>query len=143
MNLPAGSTKDDPWTLRLRACGISPTLQRLRIAELVLSSPRHMTAEQVLAALRGQGLKASKATVYNTLNLFASRGLMRHFAVDATQSWFDSNTLPHCHFRDVESGSLTDVPMEQVRFERLPDPPAGMEVAGVDVVIRLRRREPA
>jgi Fur family transcriptional regulator, iron response regulator len=132
--------RDEPWVKSLRACGISPTPQRLRIAALVLSSPRHMTAEQVLEALRRQGVRASKATVYNTLNLFASRGLMHHFAVDTSRAWFDSNTAPHCHFQDLESGDLTDVPLEKVRFERLPDPPAGMEVVGVDVVIRLRRR---
>jgi Fur family transcriptional regulator, iron response regulator len=143
MNLPVAQDHDDPWVQRLRACGISPTLQRLRIAAIVLDGPHHMTAEQVLAELRRQGFRASKATVYNTLNLFAARGLMHHFAVDTSRSWFDSNTSPHCHFQDLESGQLSDVALDDVRFEKLPAPPAGMEVVGVDVVIRLRKRRGA
>lgn len=35
---------------------------------------------------------------------------------------------------------LTDLSPPEVRFERLPPPPAGMEYAGIDLVIRLRRR---
>jgi Fur family iron response transcriptional regulator len=124
---------------RLRACGITPTPQRLQIAALVLDRAHHMTAEQVLAALRSSGSRVSKATVYNTLNLFASRGLVHHLALDSS-GWFDSNTSPHFHFQDVDTGRLTDIAMPDVSFERLPALPEGMEVAGIDLVIRVRRR---
>ena len=56
---------------RLAECGIRPTAQRVRIATLLLSAPQHLSAEQILAQLRAAGARVSKATVYNTLNLFA------------------------------------------------------------------------
>jgi Fur family iron response transcriptional regulator len=126
---------------RLSGCGIRPTAQRVRIASLLLSAPQHLSAEQILANLRGSGARVSKATVYNTLNLFASHGLIRQLSVDGSRAWFDSNVDPHYHFHDPESGALIDVPVPEVEFSRLPAPPPGTEVAGIDLVIRLRKKQ--
>jgi Fur family iron response transcriptional regulator len=123
---------------RLQARGIRVTAQRLQIAELLLAIPQHLTAEQIAEALQQRGLVVAKATVYNTLNLFAERGLLRPLSVDGTRSWFDSNVEPHYHFHDERSGALSDVALPEVQFSRLPEPPPGMEVAGLDLVIRLR-----
>ena len=125
---------------RLSECGIRPTAQRVRIATLLLSAPQHLSAEQILASLRASGARVSKATVYNTLNLFAAHGLIRQLSVDGSRAWFDSNVEPHYHFHDLESGALIDVPVPAVAFSRLPSPPAGTEVAGIDLVIRLRKK---
>ena len=126
---------------RLSGCGIRPTAQRVRIASLLLSAPQHLSAEQILANLRSSGARVSKATVYNTLNLFASRGLIRQLSVDGSRAWFDSNVDPHYHFHDLASGALIDVPVPEVEFSRLPAPPPGTEVAGIDLVIRLRKKQ--
>lgn len=125
---------------KLASCGIRPTAQRVRIAALLLAAPQHLSAEQILANLRARGARVSKATVYNTLNLFAARGLIRQLSLDDNRTWFDSNVSPHFHFQDLESGSLIDVPVPEVEFSRLPEPPSGMEFAGIDLVIRLRRK---
>lgn len=125
---------------RLAACGIRITEQRLRIAGILLAAPQHLSAEQVAEALRRKGARVSKATVYNTLNLFAAQGLIRQLSVDGECAWFDSNVGPHYHFQDEHTGALRDVELRDVEFSRLPEPPAGMEVVGIDLVIRLRRR---
>ena len=125
---------------RMANCGIRPTAQRMRIATLLLCEPQHLSAEQILATLRSSGARVSKATVYNTLNLFASHGLIRQLSVDGSRAWFDSNVDAHYHFHDVSSGALIDVPVPAVEFSRLPPPPPGTEVEGIDLVIRLRRK---
>src|SRR5215475_2615513 len=125
---------------RLADCGIRPTAQRVRIAALLLSAPQHLSAEQILATLRAAGARVSKATVYNTLNLFAAHGLIRQLSVDGARAWFDSNVDPHYHFHDLTSGALIDLPVPAVEFSRLPPPPAGTEVVGIDLVIRLRKK---
>ena len=125
---------------RLSDCGIRPTGQRVRIAALLLSAPQHLSAEQILDSLRASGARVSKATVYNTLNLFAERGLIRQLSVDGSRAWFDSNVDAHYHFHDTTTGALIDVPIPDVEFSRLPVPPDGTEVAGIDIVIRLRRK---
>ena len=126
------------YAARLLSHGIQPTQQRLRIAEALLATAQHLTAEQLLALLRQRGARVSKATLYNNLKLFAERGLIRELLLDGSRSWFDSNVEPHYHFQDVETGLLTDVGVADVSFLRLPSPPPGMEVAGIDLVIRLR-----
>jgi len=127
--------------LRLSRAGVRPTAQRMRIASLLLGRQQHLSAEQVLAGLRTQGLRVSKATIYNTLNLFAASGLIRQLSVGDDRCWFDSNTDAHYHFHDVETGALTDVALRDVEFQRLPEPPPGMQVEGIELVIKLRRKQ--
>ncbi|HEX9138694.1 MAG TPA: Fur family transcriptional regulator [Steroidobacteraceae bacterium] len=137
------NTSAEPASLvagRLQACGIRVTEQRLKIARVLLAAPQHLSAEQIADALLHGGWRVSKATVYNTLNLFASRGLIRQLNVDGLRAWFDSNVAAHYHFHDPATGELTDLPLPEVQFSRLPEPPAGMEFDGIDLVIRLRRR---
>jgi Fur family iron response transcriptional regulator len=139
MTLP--SLSDAPLVERLQQHGVRVTEQRMRVARVLLASPQHLTAEQIAAAVHAGGLRISKATIYNTLNLFVERGLLRQLAVGMAQTWFDSNVESHYHFQDESSGALTDLPTPHVEFARLPEPPPGMEVAGIDLVIRLRRRQ--
>ena len=143
---PMPMTELDPGVVenlnqRMVQAGVRPTAQRLRIASLLLSKAQHLSAEQVLAGLRNQGMRVSKATIYNTLNLFAASGLIRQLSGGSDRCWFDSNTDAHYHFHDVESGALMDLGVKDVEFLRLPEPPPGMQVDGIDLVIRLRRRE--
>jgi Fur family transcriptional regulator, iron response regulator len=137
---PSGTTDTQTTERQLIDCGIRPTPQRVRIASLLLSQPQHLSAEQILATLRAAGARVSKATVYNTLNLFAEHGLIRLLSVDSTRAWFDSNTGPHYHFHCLSTGALIDVPVPEVAFSRLPAAPPGTEVAGIDLVIRLRKK---
>jgi Fur family transcriptional regulator, iron response regulator len=130
----------DNAAARLAACGIRATDQRLQIACILLGEPQHLSAEQITQALRQDGARVSKATVYNTLNLFAAHGLIRQLTLDGSCAWYDSNVAPHYHFQDEQTGALSDVALREVQFSHLPAPPPGMEVAGIDLVIRLRRR---
>jgi Fur family iron response transcriptional regulator len=133
----------DNLNQRLLSHGVRPTAQRLRIASLLLGRPQHLSAEQVLEGLRNQGLRVSKATIYNTLNLFAASGLIRQLSVGNDRCWFDSNTDAHYHFHDLDTGALMDVSLRDVEFQRLPEPPAGMQVDGIELIIRLRRKSAA
>jgi Fur family iron response transcriptional regulator len=42
----------------LRAHGVKPTPQRIEIGELLLAQPRHMSADQILNALRAAGSRS-------------------------------------------------------------------------------------
>ena len=124
---------------RLAAAGITPTPQRVEIARILLDRPQHLSAEQILSRVNEGGLAVSKATVYNTLGLFAREGLVREVIVDPSKVFYDSNVSDHHHFYDVESCTLTDIEAEEIEVGRLPKVPAGREVAGVDVIVRIRK----
>jgi Fur family iron response transcriptional regulator len=120
--------------------GIRPTAQRLKVAEILLTSPRHLTAEQILATLRQSTGHVSKATVYNTLNLFVEQGLAREIHADPERCVYDSTMAPHHHFQNVDTGEMIDIRPEDLSFDRLPPLPPGTEIESVDVVIRVRRK---
>ena len=119
--------------------GIQATAQRMLIAELLFARDQHLTAEQIIHALAEAGTEVSKATVYNTLNLFAAKGLVKPIQVDSDRGLFDSNTAPHHHIHVEDTGELIDVPSGAVEIARLPPLPPGTEAVGVEVVIRVRR----
>ena len=83
--------------------------------------------------------ETSRATVYNTLNLFVEKRLIREVIVDPSRVFYDPNTSAHYHIYDVETGRLTDIDAAAVRIEGLPNLPAGMVTEGMDIIIRVRR----
>ena len=125
----------------LKAHGISPTVQRVCIARILLSKKQHLSADQVISKLTEQGATVSKATVYNTLGLFADRSLVRQLIVDPTKVFYDSNILPHHHYYNVDDGTLVDVEPLQLSLEDLPKCPPGTKLDGIDIVIRVRNRD--
>lgn len=124
----------------LESHGITPTPQRVEIARILLVKPQHLSAEQVLSTLKQRELSVSKATVYNTLGLFAETGLVREVIVDPSKVFYDSNCSNHHHFYDVDSCTLTDIDAREVDIGGLPDVPEGKVVERVDVIVRVRRR---
>jgi Fur family transcriptional regulator, iron response regulator len=123
----------------LQACGLKPTEQRVRIAELLMSTPTHMTADRILASVREAGEHISKATVYNTLKVLAEYGFIRQIHLDPERSLYDSTRSPHHHFHDLDTGELRDIAPHEIEFSRFPTLPEGMD-AEVEVIIRLRKR---
>ena len=126
--------------LRLESHGVIRTPQRIEIGQLLFARPQHLSAERILETLRGMGSRVSKATVYNTLNLFAQKGLVRIVTVDPTRLYYDSTTSEHHHLYDTDTGELTDIPAEEVEVSRLPALPEGTVATGVQVIVRVRRR---
>jgi Fur family iron response transcriptional regulator len=118
--------------------GVLPTPQRLVLAEVVFSKPQHLSAEQIIAAIRSSGARVSKATVYNTLNLFCERGLLRTVEVDPTRQFYDSTSGEHHHFYNVDTGELTDIPVGAVDLKVDTDLPPGTCRESIDVVIRVK-----
>ncbi len=125
----------------LKAHGVMPTPQRLEIAELLLTRPQHLSADQIIEKLRAAGSRVSKATVYNSLKLFTNTGLVKEINVANSRRFYDSTTHAHHHFYHVESGELTDIPVESVRMLELPPLPEGTEEDGVEVLIRIRNKQ--
>lgn len=128
---------------RLSKAGIPPTRQRLAIAEVLFARPVHLSADQILARVREHMPEVSRATVYNTLKLFREKNMVRELVVDPERVFYDSNTEPHYHLFDVRTGELSDVSAEELQVVGTPVLPAGLELEEVDVIIRVRSREPA
>ena len=134
------SRHTETLAVKLRDHGVSPTTQRVRIAELVLLEPSHFTADQVFEKVSLSGGGVSRATVYNTLSLFLDKGLLSEVIVDPGKLFYDSTTEPHHHIYDLETGELIDIESARVSVSGLPPLPEGKEIAGIDAVVRIRTR---
>ena len=126
----------------LANAGLRPTRQRVALAELLVGDGkhRHVTAESLFEAAKTTGAAVSLATVYNTLRAFCEAGVLQEITVDGSKSYFDTNTHDHPHFFWEDEGRLFDAPSDELVIQRLPEAPEGVEIASVDVVIRLRRK---
>jgi Fur family transcriptional regulator, iron response regulator len=124
----------------LERYGLRATRQRLGLAKLLFSKgDRHVTADVLAAEAHGARIFASLATVYNVLNLFADVGLVRSFTVEGGKTVFDTNTTDHCHFYFEDSGEIQDIAGGKFADQFVP--PEGYEIAKVDVVVRLQRKQ--
>jgi len=122
--------------------GLRPTRQRVALAELLFGGPhRHVSAAQLHGEAGDARVNVSLATIYNTLHQFHEAGLLREVAVDASRSYFDTDTSDHHHFYVEDEQRMIDIPAASVEFMKLPQAPKGMEVSHVDVVIRVRKAQ--
>lgn len=125
---------------KLHQAGLRPTRQRLALGRLLFEGgDRHVTAEQLHAEVAALGEHVSLATVYNTLHQFKRAGLVRELAIEGSKAYFDTNTSNHNHFLLEATGDLMDIPGDAIRVEGLPEPPDGMRITHVDVVVRVSK----
>lgn len=124
---------------KLRKANLRPTRQRLALAELMFAKgDRHISAENLFEEAKEIGVPVSLATIYNTLHQFTDNGLLRAISIDSSKTYFDTNTGNHHHFYLEDSNQVIDMPDGSVSVENLPEPPEGMEISRVDVVVRVR-----
>ena len=123
----------------LRAHGVTQTRQRLIISEALFDKRQHVSAEQILARVAQKDKSVSRATVYNTLNLFVDKKLIKALVIDKSKVFYDTNVSSHHHVYNVDTGEVVDVCYDHVVISELPPLPSGLELEGTDVVIRVRK----
>lgn len=129
--------RDDASILRER--GIHPSAQRVAVAAYVLHTDQHPSADEVWTRVRRTFPMVSRATIYNTLNLFLDNGLLRRFTLTGGRVVYDPHIADHHHFIDLDSGQIYDVAPDVVHLDG-PDELGGFEVEDFHVVMRGRRK---
>ena len=134
-----------PWhdtKAMLRQVGLRPTRQRMALGWMLFAKgDRHVTAEMLYEEASRAKVPVSLATIYNTLHQFTEVGLLRQVAVDGSKTYFDTNATEHHHFFVEGENALVDIPGAEVVVGTMPTPPEGYEIARVDVVVRLKRKD--
>ena len=124
----------------LRAAGLRPTRQRVALAAILFGhGHRHIAAEGLHEEAVAADVPVSLATIYNTLHQFTDAGLLRQVAVEGVRTYFDTNVSDHHHFFVEGENRLIDVE-SPIDIDNIPAPPPGMEVASVEVIVRVRRK---
>ena len=124
----------------LQKFGVRPTRQRLDLSALLFDGQhKHVTAEELLSVARAKKIRVSLATIYNSLNHFVKVGMLQETSMGEGKTYFDTNTEPHHHFFDEQTGRLWDIPAAAVRVDYPAQAPDGLTVDRVEVTIRLRQ----
>lgn len=128
---------------RVRQAGLRPTRQRVALVSLLFAQgDRHLSAEELHEEALSAGVQVSLATVYNALHQFTEAGMLRILSVEGSKTYFDTNTSDHHHFFVEGENRLLDIDIQEgpVTVINLPAPPEGLEIANVDIVVRLRAK---
>ena len=124
----------------LKDKSITPTKQRLEIAELVFAKDQHFTAVQLIEQVRDKKLPISQATVYNTLCLFESTGLLKTIDLENDCKFYDTNLHSHHHIYNTSTNVLTDISTDKIKFSKMPDIPAHLELEQTEVLIKVKNK---
>ena len=122
--------------------GVRATTPRLAVASYVLGTHDHPSAQQVWARARQVAPTITRASVYNTLNLFVKKGLLRELVLSEGRVVYDPNTVRHHHFIDDRTGEIHDVPWEALEVKHI-DGLKGFQVSEYQVVLRGRSKKGA
>lgn len=123
----------------LRDRGVQPSAQRVAVAEYALTTEDHPSADQVWARVRKSFPMISRATVYNTLNLFVAKGLLQPLVLSEGKVVFDPKVDRHHHFIDEDTGSIHDVPWQALEVKNI-QALRGYDVRQYQVVLRGKRQ---
>jgi len=119
--------------------GVQPSAHRVAVAQYVLMTDEHPSADRVWARVKARFPMISRATVYNTLHLFVEKRLLRELHLSPESVVFDPNMDQHHHLIDEETGRIHDVPWASVEVCNLSTI-AGYEIHDYQVVMRGRKR---
>ena len=119
--------------------GIRPSAHRLAVAEYVLETKEHPSADKVWKTVAGTFPAISRATVYNTLNLFVEKGLLREVHLSADSVVFDGKLEHHHHFIDEKSGAIYDVDFDRVQVCNIESLSSEFDIHDYQVVMRGRK----
>lgn len=79
----------------LREKGFKLTKQRVEIFREILSKRGHFEVEDIVYRIRRKGLKASRATVYRTLNILKEVGLLNEVIKFGNKTYYEIGTKEH------------------------------------------------
>ena len=100
---------------KLQNAGIQPSAQRVAVADYVLATHEHPSADLVWKRVKEKFPWISRATVYNTLNLFVEKKLLQRLNIAEDSVVFDPVVENHHHFIDEKTGAIHDVPWDKVQ----------------------------
>ena len=128
------------FTDKLRASGLRPTKQRLKICEVLFNRKEtfHFTINDLAKNISEQlNEKISLATVYNTVHAFKKKGYLKEISINSDKSYFDTNISNHHHFFDEDTNELIDCSEEVIETPKIKKNILGKKINSVEVLVKV------
>ena len=93
--------------------------QRIAVLDFIANGKTHPTADEIYSALLATYPSISRTTVYNSLHILVSSGLVKMLEIENGVMRYDmGKQRQHGHFLCRKCGSVFDIPLP----DGLPDP---------------------
>jgi len=128
------------FTHKLRASGLRPTKQRIKICEVLFETEKtfHFTINDLSKIISGKmNEKISLATIYNTVHAFKKKGYLKEISINSDKTYFDTNTSVHHHFFDEDTNELIDCDQKNIDTINIKNNITGKKINSVEVLIRV------
>jgi Fur family transcriptional regulator, iron response regulator len=128
------------FTDKLRASGLRPTKQRIKICEVLFEAEKtfHFTINDLSKIISGKmNEKISLATIYNTVHAFKKKGYLKEISINSDKTYFDTNTSVHHHFFDEDTNELIDCDQKNIDTINIKNNITGKKINSVEVLIRV------
>ena len=125
---------------KLRASGLRPTKQRLKICEVLFDRDEtfHFTINDLSNIIsKSLNEKISLATVYNTVHAFKNKGYLKEISINSDKSYFDTNITNHHHFFDEDTNELIDCNNDLIEEVNIKKNITGKKINSVEVLIKV------
>lgn len=93
--------------------GIKPSLHRIKIFEFLDKNRIHPTVDEIYNLLLPVMPTLSRTTIYNTVKLFAEKGLLDTLTIEDNEIRYDIDTSSHSHFKCISCRQVYDLPSEK------------------------------
>jgi Fur family iron response transcriptional regulator len=123
-----------------RDLNVTPTKQRVDLAQLIFAKKQHFTASDLISLADKNGLNISMATIYNTLSLLEDKGMLKTINIDNELKFYDTNLENHHHLYNTTMSTLTDIAHDRVTFQELPELPNTLEIESTELLIKVRNK---
>ena len=123
-----------------RDLNVTPTKQRLDLAQLIFSKKQHFTAADLISMADTNKLNISMATIYNTLSLLEDKGMLKTINIDNELKFYDTNLENHHHLYNTTMSTLTDIAHDRVTFAELPELPKTLEIESTELLIKVKNK---
>ena len=123
-----------------RELNVTPTKQRVDLAKLIFSKKQHFTAADLISVADKKNLNISMATIYNTLSLLETKGMLKTINIENDLKFYDTNLENHHHLYNTTMSTLTDIDHDQVVFSDFPELPKNLQIESTEVLIKVKNK---
>ncbi|MEL0103876.1 MAG: transcriptional repressor [Gammaproteobacteria bacterium] len=131
---------ENKYEIIYRKLNVTPTKQRVDLAKLIFSKKQHFTAPDLISVADKKNLNISMATIYNTLSLLETKGMLKTINIENDLKFYDTNLDNHHHLYNTTMSTLTDIDHDQVVFSDFPELPKNLQIESTEVLIKVKNR---
>lgn len=107
-------TAVERFTTFLNSKRMRKTPERFEILRVALECKGHFDVDSLYTELDSRGYHVSRATIYSTLELLCSSGVVRKLLFDTHQARYEMAERMHSHLVCSQCGDIQEIDLEEI-----------------------------